>query len=260
MTPSINRLDPAQGPTIPAGSFVTWLTMMARAIEQGGPSDVPCGDCTACCQGSYFIHVAPDESRALARIPAQLLFAAPAAPSGYQILGFDEQGHCPMLSAGTDSGSDSVSGAEPGSEPESGTCTVYQDRPRTCRTYDCRIFAATGLAEPGSDKRAIMRRASRWQFDYADDAERHQHAALLAGARFLVEQADALAPLVPGNASQLAMLVVRLHALLLDLYEEHKPCEQQAQNKQPHATLPVLPAVLARLRVELSRLDQSALF
>ena len=27
-----------------------------------------------------------------------------------------------------------------------GRCSIYEHRPRTCRTYDCRIFPATGLA------------------------------------------------------------------------------------------------------------------
>ena len=244
MTLPVDWLDPGSDSDIAAGNFASWLTMMATAIEQGGPSDVPCGDCTACCQGSYFIHVAPDESRALARIPAQLLFPAPAAPSGHQLLGYDGEGCCPLLDTGRDTGDDTES------------CTIYEDRPRTCRTYDCRIFAATGLAEPGTDKGAIMRRAGRWRFDYADESERIAHAALRTGARFLVDEAQALAPLVPGNATQLAMLVVRSHAELLALYNQFCQDEPNEEKERRGATLPVVPAVLERLRLVLSRQGQ----
>ncbi len=30
---------------------------------------------------------------------------------------------------------------------ESGGCTVYEQRPAVCRTFDCRVFAAMGLVE-----------------------------------------------------------------------------------------------------------------
>ena len=69
------------------------------------------------------------------------------------------------------------------------SCTIYRDRPRTCRSYDCRIFAATGLAETAPEKAQIMARAGRWRFDYATPEDRERHEALRKGARYLVEQA-----------------------------------------------------------------------
>jgi len=193
MTLDVVRLAPADGTALPAGSFSRWLTRMSLALMSEGASDVPCGDCTACCKGSYFIHVQPGEA-ALGRIPAALLFPAPGARA-VRVMGYDVQGRCPMLAGDR--------------------CSIYEDRPQTCRTYDCRIFAATGLAEPGAAKAPIMARAARWRFDYTDEAERQRHEQLKSAAWSVVGAADALGGVLPGNATQLAMLLVRHHALLL---------------------------------------------
>ncbi|MGE0622193.1 MAG: YkgJ family cysteine cluster protein [Pseudomonadales bacterium] len=195
MTLDVVRLAPADGPPLAAGGFSRWLSRMSRALSSDGASDVPCGDCTACCEGSYFIHVTPDDAGARRRIPAAVLFPAPGAGPGHRVMGYDERGRCPMLSGGR--------------------CTIYADRPRTCRTYDCRIFAATGLAEPGPAKAAIMARAARWHFDYADESDRQRHQALRTAAWSVVASADTLADVLPRNATQLAMLLVRHHTLLL---------------------------------------------
>ena len=56
------------------------------------------------------------------------------------MLGHDERGHCPML----------VDGA----------CSIYDARPRTCRTYDCRVFAVSGIAPDGQPD--IAARVHRW--------------------------------------------------------------------------------------------------
>ncbi len=67
------------------------------AIRGERGSEVPCGSCTACCTSSQFVHIGPDETDTLARIPAALLFPAPRQPPGHVLLGYDERGHCPML-------------------------------------------------------------------------------------------------------------------------------------------------------------------
>src|SRR5262249_23063586 len=109
----------------PAGDFSTWLAATRRALGSDADVDVPCGTCTAGCTASYFIHVRPDETRTLARIPKALLFPAPGLPKGHKVMGYGENGHCPML----------VDNA----------CSIYADRPQTCRTYDCRVFPASGI-------------------------------------------------------------------------------------------------------------------
>ena len=121
---------------IPAGEFSTWLELMEAALA-GGESDVPCGECNACCQSGHFIHVAADDVDALHHIPGELLFPAPGVDDGTMVMGYNEHGHCPMLIEGR--------------------CSIYEHRPRACRIYDCRVFAATGVA---SDKPAVAEQVS----------------------------------------------------------------------------------------------------
>ena len=137
-----------------AGAFSAWLSETRCAHAEGSGVDVPCGDCVACCTSSYFIHVSPDETAALAAIPAELLFPAPGRPDGTLLLGYDSEGRCPML--------------------RDGRCSIYEQRPRTCRIYDCRVFAAAGL---DADRPAITARARRWEFDEASDDDRTRRAA-----------------------------------------------------------------------------------
>ena len=181
---------------VPAGDFSTWLSGMQRALGGGGDSDVPCGSCTACCTSSQFVHIGPDEVDTLAHVPAQLRFPAPGLPRGHVLLGYDENGHCPML----------VDGA----------CSIYSHRPRTCRTYDCRIFPAAGV-EPGEEqKAAISRQSRRWQFDFPSEADRSRHDAVRAAARFVEERRDELPPEdVPANPTRSAVLAVRIHHAFL---------------------------------------------
>jgi Fe-S-cluster containining protein len=142
-----------------AGEFLAWRRDLRAASRGERDAEVPCGSCTACCTSSQFVHIAPDETDALAHIPSELLFPAPLMPRGNVLLGYDEHGHCPML----------VDGA----------CSIYEHRPRTCRTYDCRVFTAAGVA---ADKPAIAARAARWRFTYADDDGARAHEAARAVA------------------------------------------------------------------------------
>ena len=63
-----------------AGDFSTWMIEIQAAQRGERGSDVPCGSCTACCTGSQFIHIGPDETDTLAHVPAALLFPAPRLP------------------------------------------------------------------------------------------------------------------------------------------------------------------------------------
>lgn len=156
---------------LPAGGFSAWLDGMRRALAGEADAKVPCDGCTACCTSSQFVHIGPDEVDTLRHIPAALLFAAPRLPTGHVLLGYDERGHCPML----------VDGA----------CSIYDHRPRACRTYDCRVFAAAGI-DPGEDgKDGIAHRAARWRFDYPSEADRAEHEAVRAAARHVKEREGA---------------------------------------------------------------------
>ena len=154
-------------------------------------SDVPCDGCTACCTSSQFVHIGPDEVDTLAHIPAVLLFPAPRLPKGHVLLGYDQHGRCPMLTEGG--------------------CSIYEHRPRTCRTYDCRVFPAAGV-ELEDDKGAIARRARRWRFEHPAEVDQDEHDAVRAAETFIREHEDQLPDeLVPANATQRAVLAVELH-------------------------------------------------
>jgi hypothetical protein len=61
-------------------------------------------------------------------------------------------------------------------------CTIYEHRPRTCRTYDCRVFPAAGVFPDEPEKVLITERARQWQFSYAEDADQALHQQVLAAA------------------------------------------------------------------------------
>jgi Fe-S-cluster containining protein len=111
--------------------------------------DVPCGGCVACCTSSQFVLVEPGDIAARAAIPAELLVPAPGL-ADHLLMGHDERGRCPML----------VDGA----------CSIYEARPRTCRTYDCRVFTASGVRP--EDQPDIAAAAAR--FDLHGDPDLHR--------------------------------------------------------------------------------------
>jgi Fe-S-cluster containining protein len=178
---------------LPAGGFSDWLRSARSAHVTDEGADVPCGECTACCTSSYFVHIGPQETETLARIPSDLLFAAPGLPEGTMLLGYDENGHCPMLIEAK--------------------CSIYEYRPLTCRMYDCRVFAAAGIA---ADRALIAQRARRWEFSYPAKDDRDQRSAVRAAARFLQEHAECFpGGAVPGNPAQVAILAIKVYDVFL---------------------------------------------
>jgi len=154
--------DPPTSDPIDAGPFGAWLDAIRAAIRGEHDADVACGTCVGCCSSSQFIHIDPGEADALAHIPHELLVPAPGMPKGTVVMGYDERGRCPMLS---DDG-----------------CTIYDHRPRTCRTYDCRVFAAAGVYPDEADKALVAERARRWIFRHPTDSDRTKHAEVQAVA------------------------------------------------------------------------------
>jgi Fe-S-cluster containining protein len=176
-----------------AGPFLVWLGEIGSAITGQGEADVACGECTACCRSGQFVLIEPDERDALAHIPAELLFPAPHLP-GHRVLGYDEQGRCPMLG---DHG-----------------CTVYEHRPRTCRTYDCRVFAAAGVV---ADKPLVAERAARWTFEHPTAEDERAHDAVRRAAEWLVVHGAELPEDVrPPHPTAVAVLAVQVHDVFLD--------------------------------------------
>ena len=182
----------AEAEDLPAGDFSVWLGDMQAALRGERAADVPCAGCTACCTSSQFVHIGPDETETLAHVPGELLFPAPLLPRGHVVLGYDERGHCPML----------VEGA----------CSIYEHRPRACRTYDCRVFAAADLDAADDEKPLIAERARRWRFSYPTETDRKDHDAVRAAATFVREHPDELpAGTAPTTTTQAAVLAVEMH-------------------------------------------------
>jgi Fe-S-cluster containining protein len=177
--------------SLPAGDFSTWLVEIRGAVRGDHGAQVPCGGCTACCTSSQFVHIAPDETNTLAHVPAELLFPAPGLPEGHVLLGYDQRGHCPML--------------------VDNRCSIYEHRPRTCRSYDCRVFPASGLEPDGADKARITQQVRRWRFSYEDEAGQVQHAAVRAAAVYLAAHPEVVPGGLPSNPTQRAVLAVLAH-------------------------------------------------
>jgi hypothetical protein len=114
------------------------------------------------------------------------------------LLGYDQRGHCLML--------------------VDNRCTIYEHRPRTCRSYDCRIFPASGLALDPDDEEVVLisRQAARWRFTYATEADLARHDAVKAAAAFLDSHRELLPEgAVPLTATQLAPLAIQIHDVFL---------------------------------------------
>jgi hypothetical protein len=179
---------------LPAGTFSAWLEQMRAALRHEADADVACGECCACCATSHFVHVGPDETDALAHIPRELLFPAPGLPPGHLVMGYEQRGRCPMLD-------------------EEGRCTIYAHRPLTCRTYDCRVFAAAGI---DADREEITRRARRWSFACPAPRDRDELAAMRAAVSFVRDNAAAFpGGRVPDDPGQLAVLAVKVAGVFL---------------------------------------------
>jgi len=180
-----------------AGKISEWLGCTRAALIDDSGAEVPCGECTACCRSSYFIHIQPDETATLSHIPDELLFPAPGLPKGNVLMGYDEQGHCPML--------------------KNGACTIYEFRPATCRSYDCRIFPATGIQLTGKDRTLIAQQAQRWKFNASDSLDQGTQKALQKAGSFLKNKAEGFAPgELPANSTQLAIMAIKVYDLFLE--------------------------------------------
>ncbi len=156
-----------------AGDFGSWLGAFTRAVSAGQAVDVPCAGCTACCRSGKLIPVEADELDTLALLPADALVPMPGQPAA-RVLAHDESGRCRQL---TPSG-----------------CAVYAHRPRACRAYDCRVFAASGVTP---DKPLIAEQVARWRFGYAAEHDRARHLAVRSAAVMLGMPGGLTAPASP---------------------------------------------------------------
>jgi uncharacterized protein len=179
-----------------AGPFSDWLRAMRAALAGSSGMDVACGDCVGCCTSSYFIKVRAHEKAAIEQIGADCLRPVPGGSSGNLLMGFDAQGHCFMFA--------------------NGGCSIYTNRPETCRTYDCRVFTAAGM-NAGEDKSVINERIASWRFDYPNPRDHEEHRAVTAAASFL-RQHPVRFPggRIPSRPSEIAVLAVKSYQVFLD--------------------------------------------
>jgi hypothetical protein len=198
--PPVAQDDAAPDGPVDAGEFGAWLQSILASFRGRGGSDVPCGSCRACCTSSQFILVRPQDRAALAAIPATLLVKAPFGETGARVMGFGDDGACPMMHARE--------------------CTIYASRPQTCRDYDCRVFAAAGIDAGGARKSDINARVRVWRFSYATAQALEQHEAVRAAAHFIAAHPGAFpggrAPLAP---SGIAVLALQAHTVFLQPHD-----------------------------------------
>jgi len=179
-----------------AGCFSSWLRRIRYTLLKNGEAAVNCGQCSACCTSSYFIHIGPEETDTLSRIDRRLLFPAPAQPRGTKVMGYSESGRCPMHSGGR--------------------CTIYDNRPGICRMYDCRIFTAAGIEAGGGDKALINEQVARWRFSYPTGRDSELHRAVKAAAGFISRNRRCFpSGQIPDSPSQLAILALKVYEVFL---------------------------------------------
>ncbi len=180
---------------IEAGDFASWLDNAIATLQGRSFSDVPCGDCRGCCRSAYFIHVRPTDKAALSVLPKAMLSPAPGWPAGHRLIGYDRHGACPML--------------------KPAGCSIYAQRPRTCRDYDCRVFVAAGI-EAEADKAEINRRIRAWRFTFANESDQRVLEAIRAAASFLRDKRHAFpGGRAPSAPSDIAVMAIKVYPVFL---------------------------------------------
>lgn len=175
-----------------------------RAVLRGAQAaDVPCGDCVGCCVSSYQIPLRPADRVALDSVPAEHLHL-PVRPGALARMGHRQDGTCPMLF--------------------DRKCSIYADRPQTCRDYDCRIYAATGLL-PDGDRPVIRERVLAWRFSFDSAEVRAVADALRRAAGFISAHAGELPEgLRPRSAAGTAVMAVKC----LELFQTGESADSQS--------------------------------
>ncbi len=181
---------------VAAGPFGEWLAEVRASLRGESGTSVPCGDCVGCCVSSYFIPIRPQDTQAFSAIPPHLLVSAPGQPSGHAMMGYLDDGSCPMLHAGK--------------------CSIYGQRPQTCRDYDCRIFAAAGIDAGGADKAVINKRVREWQFTYPSHTDQLAHIAVKSAATFIQNNKGSFPNgRAPTAATGIAVLAIKVYEVFL---------------------------------------------
>jgi uncharacterized protein len=178
---------------VSAGPFGDWLRRMRLSLQGDAGMDVPCGDCVGCCVSGYSVQLRPEDHRARAQIPAELLASPPGFPPGHLTVQPQPDGLCPMLHAGR--------------------CSIYHVRPQTCLDYDCRIFAAAGI---DAGKPIIDKRVREWRFSYPSETDLMEQEAVRAAASFVREHRDSFSVRVPTAPMGIAVFAIKAYVVFVD--------------------------------------------
>ncbi len=191
---------------IGAGDFDLWLNDILLSFKSSKAVDVPCGDCRGCCSAGRFIHVIPSDRAALSVIPKQFLQIAPGMQSGHAVMGYLENGLCPML--------------------KEGNCGIYLDRPSTCRSFDCRVLAAADLRIEGKWNARINERVEVWKFSFSTPESEAKFKAIKRAAHFIKHNAAAFpGGRAPSEPLTVAVLAIKVHSVFLTLDKATPPPE-----------------------------------
>jgi Fe-S-cluster containining protein len=142
MTAKIETGPPAMFRSIdsgpkPIGSVTTYM----RKLEQGrrdGNVRVPCGSCNACCRTPYLLIELQDGE--LGDFPEAVRLEEETGSGNRWMLPKAEDGSCAHLI--------------------DGKCSIYQRRPKCCRSYDCRVHILVGC---GPNDPILVEALSQWQ-------------------------------------------------------------------------------------------------
>lgn len=127
-------------------------------------------------------------------VPEQWLLG-PTPPAGRWLMGYRDDGSCPFF--------------------EAGQCSIYAQRPRTCRDYDCRIYAAAGLL-PEGDRPLIAQRVQAWEFSFPTAGEPQQAQAVRRAVRFVRSHAGLFPPQMRAHSpTAAAVLAVKVYPLFM---------------------------------------------
>ncbi len=189
--------------TLNAGDFKSWLFQVRNSFINNSGIEVSCGKCNGCCTSSQFININPMETKTLSYIPNKLLYTSPLFPKGNMVLGYDENGNCPMI--------------------VDGKCSIYENRPLACRKYDCRIFTASGLVPDSNLSSQIQRRVKLWRFSFVRPKDKLLHKAVKKTVKFILENVSCFPNgIIPNDSSQLAIIALKTYEVFLNYTELHK--------------------------------------
>lgn len=121
-------------------------------------------------------------------------------------MGYLDSGSCPML--------------------KGGNCSVYSNRPSTCRTFDCRVLAATGLSMNGKWNERINDRVRAWQFKFSSaESQLHLNAMKDAAAFIQNHAADFPDGRAPSDPTSIAVLAIKVHPVFLSQASDYSPAK-----------------------------------